>query len=48
MPYIIRKEGAKYAVRKKLTGKLVGKTDSHSKALAMVRAIYYNEHKGKG
>jgi len=45
VPYLIRPEGGKWVVRKKFSGKKVGITDSKSKALAMVRAIYANENK---
>lgn len=45
MPYYIEKDGRKYKVRKKSNGKLVGTTDSESKAKRMIRAIYYSEHK---
>jgi hypothetical protein len=44
MPYIIQKESRHvWVVRKKWSGKKVGKTDSYTKALAMVRAIHINE-----
>jgi hypothetical protein len=45
MPYVIRPERGRWAVRKKWTGKLVGRTDSKHRALAMVRAIYASKGK---
>lgn len=45
MPYIVRKEGDKWVVRKRFGGKKVGTTDSKEKARAMIRAIYYSEGK---
>lgn len=45
MPYLITRNGSKWEVRKKDGGKLVGSTDSETKAQAMVRAIYANEGK---
>jgi hypothetical protein len=43
MPYVIRKDGDGWVVKKRFGGKVVGRTDSKEKAEAMVRAIYAHE-----
>ena len=45
MPYIIRKEDAKYVVRKKETSEKVGTHDTKRQARAQVKAIYMHEHR---
>lgn len=45
MPYYLVRDGRKYQVRKRNSGKLVGTTTSRTKAERMIRAIYYSEHK---
>jgi hypothetical protein len=47
MPYLIRPSWRGWTVRKKYSGRLVGRTDSYAKALALVKAIYANEGKHK-
>lgn len=43
MPYIIRKQGSEWVIVKKLSGEVVGHSDSKSNAQASVRARYANE-----
>jgi len=44
MPYIIRKgPNGKWKIIKKITGEVVGSSDSKAKAEASVRARYANE-----
>jgi hypothetical protein len=43
MPYEIKKQGARYAIVNKDTGKTVGHSDTKAKAEASVRARYANE-----
>lgn len=45
MPYQIKKQGDKWCVFKKGTGKNEGCSDTESKALAHMRALYANENK---
>lgn len=43
MPYKVVKQGVKYAIVNKDTGKTVGHSDTRAKAEASVRARYANE-----
>lgn len=43
MPYKVVKQGAKYAIVNKDTGKTVGHSETKAKAEASVRARYANE-----
>lgn len=47
MPYTIRKQGAKFAIVKKDTGKVVGHSNTKAKAQASIRARYAGENKKK-
>jgi len=44
MPYRIEKQGGRYAIINKETGKVVGHSDSLEKAKASVRARLAGEH----
>ncbi len=46
MPWAVKKQGNRWAIVKKTTGKVVGHSDSKAKAQASVRARYAHT-KGK-
>jgi hypothetical protein len=48
VPYRIRKQGSKWAVVVKATGKVVGTHDTKRDAAAQLRAVYANEKPKKG
>ena len=47
MPWTIRKNGSKWEIIKKTTGKVVGHSDTEEKARASVGAKYVAENKKK-
>lgn len=45
MPYEIVRQGNRYFVKKKDSGKVIGRHDTKQKAEAQIRALYANETK---